>query len=182
VELHGGTVEAQSPGINEGSEFIVHLPLLRDQTGTQPLLPAPEQGTLAAPTGRRILVADDFPESANALAKLLRADGNEVQIAQDGFEALDAAAKFRPQVVVLDIAMPKLNGYDTARIIREQAWGKKMILIAMTGWGQQQDRRRAKENGFDAHLTKPVKYEAFLEALDQLTLDKAAEARRSHEL
>ena len=85
-------------------------------------------------------------------------------------------------MVVLDIAMPKLNGYDAARIIREQPWGKKIILIAMTGWGHQQDLRRAKEVGFDAHLTKPVKYEALLQALDQLTMDKGAEIGRSPEL
>jgi len=182
VELQGGTVEAHSSGLNQGSEFIVRLPQLL-HSAVPPALPAhDEQEKFPAAATRRILVADDFPESANALAKLLRADGNEVEIAQDGFEALDAAAKFRPQIVVLDIAMPKLNGYDTARIIREQPWGKQMILIAMTGWGQQQDRRRAKEAGFDAHLTKPVKYESLLEALDQLTLEKSAEINRGHEL
>jgi CheY-like chemotaxis protein len=85
-------------------------------------------------------------------------------------------------VVVLDIAMPKLNGYDAARIIREQPWGKDMILIAMTGWGQQQDRPARQRNGFDAHLTKPVKYEAFLAALDQLTMNKGTEIARSPEL
>jgi len=182
VELQGGTVETHSPGLNQGSEFIVRLPQLL-HSAVPPGLPThSEQEKFPAAATRRILVADDFPESANALAKLLRADGNEVEIAQDGFEALDAAAKFRPQIVVLDIAMPKLNGYDTARIIREQPWGKQMILIAMTGWGQQQDRRRAKEAGFDAHLTKPVKYESLLAALDQTTLEKSAEINRGHEL
>jgi peptide/nickel transport system ATP-binding protein len=107
-------------------------------------------------TARRILVADDFPESASALAKLLRSDGNDVQVAHDGLEALDTIARFHPHVVVLDIAMPKLNGYDAARIIREQPWGKNIKLIAMTGWGHQQDLRRTKEAGFDHHLTKPV--------------------------
>jgi len=182
VEMHGGTIEARSAGINQGSEFVVRLPILSDQHSTKPFPLPRDQAKIPAEAVRRILVADDFPESANALAKLLRSDGNEVQIAEDGFEALDAAAKFRPHVVVLDIAMPKLNGYDAARIIREQPWGKDMILIAMTGWGQQQDRRRAIENGFDAHLTKPVKYEAFLEALDQLAFDKTAEINRGHEL
>jgi len=180
VEMHGGTIEARSAGINQGSEFIARLPILSDQPSTKPFPPSHDH--VKTPAVRRILVADDFPESANALAKLLRSDGNEVQVAEDGFEALDAAARFRPHVVVLDIAMPKLNGYDAARIIREQPWGKNMILIAMTGWGQQQDRRRAKENGFDAHLTKPVKYEAFLAALDQLTMDKGTEIGRSPEL
>ncbi len=182
VEMHGGTIEARSPGINQGSEFIVRLPILADQHSTKPFPLSRDQAKIHAETVRRILVADDFPESANALARLLRSDGNEVQVAADGFEALDAAARFHPHVVVLDIAMPKLNGYDAARIIREQPWGKDMILIAMTGWGQQQDRRRAKENGFDAHLTKPVKYEAFLAALDQLTMNKGTEIGRSPEL
>ena len=182
VEMHGGTIEARSAGIDQGSEFIARLPILSDQHSTKPFPRPCEQAKIPAQAVRRILVADDFPESANALAKLLRSDGNEVQVVEDGFEALDAAARFRPHVVVLDIAMPKLNGYDAARIIREQPWGKDMILIAMTGWGQQQDRRRAKENGFDAHLTKPVKYEAFLAALDQLTMDKGTEIGRSPEL
>ena len=182
VEMHGGIIEARSPGINQGSEFVVRLPILSDQHSTKPFPPPRDQAKIPAEAVRRILVVDDFPESANALAKLLRSDGNEVQVAEDGFEALDAAARFRPHVVVLDIAMPKLNGYDAARIIREQPWGKDMILIAMTGWGQQQDRRRAKENGFDAHLTKPVKYEAFLAALDQLTMDRGTEIGRSPEL
>jgi signal transduction histidine kinase/ActR/RegA family two-component response regulator len=182
VEMHGGTIEARSAGINQGSEFVIRLPILSDQHISKPFPPPRDQAKIPADAVRRILVADDFPESANALAKLLRSDGNEVQVAEDGFEALDAAARFRPHVVVLDIAMPKLNGYDAARIIREQPWGKDMILIAMTGWGQQQDLRRAKENGFDAHLIKPVKYEAFLAALDQLTMDKGTEIGRSPEL
>ena len=182
VEMHGGTIEARSAGINQGSEFVVRLPILSDQHISKPFPLPRDQAKIPSEAVRRILVADDFPESANALAKLLRSDGNEVQVAEDGFEALDAAARFRPHVVVLDIAMPKLNGYDAARIIREQPWGKDMILIAMTGWGQQQDRRRAKENGFDAHLTKPVKYEAFLAALDQLTMNKGTEIGRSPEL
>jgi PAS domain S-box-containing protein len=182
VEAHDGTVEARSPGINQGSEFIVRLPILRDPYLAEPFAPPREAAKHPVATARRILVADDFPESANALAKLLRSDGNEVQVAQDGLEALDTMAKFHPHVVVLDIAMPKLNGYDTARIIREQPWGKKIILIAMTGWGHQQDLRRTREAGFDAHLTKPVKYEAFLAALDQLTMDKGTEIGRSPEL
>ncbi|MBI1998071.1 MAG: response regulator [Deltaproteobacteria bacterium] len=182
VEMHGGTIEARSAGINQGSEFIVRLPILREAYPPQPFASPREAAKPPAATARRILVADDFPESANALARLLRADGNEVQVAQDGLEALDTMAKFHPHVVVLDIAMPKLNGYDAARIIREQPWGKKIILIAMTGWGHQQDLRRAKEVGFDAHLTKPVKYEALLQALDQLTMDKGTEIGRSPEL
>jgi PAS domain S-box-containing protein len=182
IEIHGGTVEAHSAGINQGSEFVVRLPILRDPYASQLIAAPRELAKSPTATARRILVADDFPESANALAKLLRSDGNEVQVAQDGLEALDTIAKFHPHVVVLDIAMPKLNGYDAARIIREQPWGKNIKLIAMTGWGHQQDLRRTKEAGFDAHLTKPVKYEAFLAALDQVTMDKGTEIGPSPEL
>jgi PAS domain S-box-containing protein len=168
IELHGGTVEARSAGANRGSEFVVRLP--RSLSG-----PKGEGHPRAAPPRapgavrcRRILVADDFPQSADTLARLLRHDGSEVRVAQDGLEAFETAADFRPDVVVLDIAMPKLNGYEAARKIRSQPWGKQMVLIALTGWGQQQDRRRTQEAGFDAHLTKPVNYGAIMEILAKL--------------
>jgi PAS domain S-box-containing protein len=171
VEMHGGIVEVHSPGVNQGSEFIVHLPVLHEQLQVRPSRDEVGDG-LASPTRlRRILVADDFPESAATLARLLQQDGNEVKVAQDGDEAVETAAHFRPDVVVLDIAMPKLNGYDAARKIREQPWGKNMVLIALTGWGQQQDRRRTQEAGFDAHLTKPINYAAITELLTNLSAD-----------
>lgn len=182
IQIHGGTIEARSPGINQGSEFIVRLPILGDASPLQPFVPRRDGTNQPSTTTRRILIADDFPESANALAKLLRADGNEVQAAQDGLEVLDTMAKFQPHVVVLDMSMPKLNGYDTARIIRQQPWGKEVILIAMTGWDRQQDLRRTKAAGFDAHMTKPVKYEALLEVLERLTRDKGTDPVRSPEL
>ena len=176
VEMHAGKVEVRSDGINRGSEFIVHLPVL-------PVLPAQpihepveireETYNHAASRCRRILVADDFPQSAAILARLLRQDGNEVHIAQDGIEAVEAAAEFRPDVAVLDIAMPKLDGFDVARVIREQPWGKRMFLIALSGWGQQLDRQRTKDAGFDAHLTKPAKYETLMEILNHLPLKQA---------
>ena len=115
---------------------------------------------------------DDFPEAAATLAKLLQESGNQVETAQDGIEAIETAAKFHPDIAVLDIAMPRLNGYDTARRIREQPWGKNMILVAFTGWGQSRDRHRSKEAGFDAHLTKPIRYEAFLELLANLSQER----------
>jgi PAS domain S-box-containing protein len=165
VEIHGGTVKVESLGVNQGSEFIVRLPLFSVPDDCDEVHEHEDKNERLPGTARRILVADDFPESANTLAKLLRMNGNNVQTAVDGLEAFDIAAKFRPDVAVLDIAMPKLDGYEAARMIRQQPWGKHMALIALTGWGQQQDRRRTKEAGFDAHLTKPVKYEAFLELL-----------------
>jgi CheY-like chemotaxis protein len=120
---------------------------------------------------RRVLVVDDFPESAQLLARLLRKDGNNVRVALDGLEAIETAAQFQPDIVLLDIAMPKLNGYEAANKIRQQPWGKKAILIALTGWGQQQDRRRTKEAGFDMHLTKPVNYRAIAKLLNDLSDD-----------
>ena len=181
VELHGGNVEVRSDGVNRGSEFVVHLPAL-------PLLPEQEPAdhgqcvwVAASSRSRRILVADDFPQSAAILARLLRQDGNEVKIAQDGIEAVEAAAEFRPDVAVLDIAMPRLDGFDVARVIREQPWGKGMFLIALSGWGQKLDRKRSKEAGFDAHLTKPAKYESLMEILNELPLQRRTEDTH-HEL
>jgi CheY-like chemotaxis protein/anti-sigma regulatory factor (Ser/Thr protein kinase) len=181
VELHGGNVEVRSDGVNRGSEFVVHLPAL-------PLLPEQEPAdkgqcvwVAAGSRSRRILVADDFPQSAAILARLLRQDGNEVKIAQDGIEAVEAAAEFRPDVAVLDIAMPRLDGFDVARVIREQPWGKGMFLIALSGWGQKLDRERSKEAGFDAHLTKPAKYESLMEILNELPLQRRTEDTH-HEL
>ena len=165
VELHGGKVEVRSAGVHRGSEFIVRLPVLPNLS--HPVEPFLVQQNGARPPARcrRILVADDFPQSAETLAQLLRRDGYEVWVAQDGIEAFQTAAEFRPDVIVLDIAMPKLNGYQAARKIREQPWGKDIVLIALTGWGQQQDRRRTQEAGFNAHLTKPVNYSTIMELL-----------------
>jgi CheY-like chemotaxis protein len=120
-------------------------------------------------------VADDFPESAQLLARLLQQDGNDVRVALDGLEAVQTAEEFHPDIVLLDIAMPKLNGYEAASQIRKQSWGKNVILIALTGWGQQQDRRRTKEAGFDVHLTKPVNYQAIAKLLNDLSGDVRSE-------
>jgi PAS domain S-box-containing protein len=179
IEMHGGKVEARSAGVNRGSEFIVHLPLAPQQADSIDHRHGAGNGALPASRSRRILVADDFPQSAETLARLLRHDGSEVRIAQDGAEAFDTAAEFRPDVVVLDIAMPKLNGYEAARKIRAQPWGKQMILIALTGWGQQQDRRRTQDAGFDAHLTKPVNYTAIMDLLAKLPPPSPGQAATS---
>jgi CheY-like chemotaxis protein len=164
----------RSDGVNRGSEFIVHLPVLPAVSASDASNTRETMAATAASQRRRILVADDFPQSAAILARLLRQDGHEVQIAHDGIEAVETAAWFRPDVAVLDIAMPKLDGYDAARMIREQAWGKPMILIALSGWGQQLDRERTKAAGFDAHLTKPAKYETLMTLLNQIQLDGSA--------
>src|SRR5688572_290607 len=168
LELHGGTVQAFSLGAKQGSQFVVSLPVLQKSSQQEFSKEANTVFSNAKNQVRRILVADDFPQAAETLAGLLRQEGYEVQIAQDGLEAFRAAELSHPDVIVLDLAMPELNGYDAARKIREQPWGKQVVLIALTGWGQQRDRHRTKEAGFDAHLTKPVKYEAILELLGNL--------------
>jgi CheY-like chemotaxis protein len=180
--MHGGNVEVRSDGVNRGSEFIVHLPVLPYESLQEHFEEDSGNGYTTGNRCRRILVADDFPQSAEILARLLRQDGNEVQVAQDGIEAVETAAQFRPDVAVLDLAMPKLNGYEAARMIREQPWGKRMLLIALSGWGHQLDRQRTKEAGFDAHLTKPAKYETLMELLAHLPEDGQLAAARSHEL
>jgi PAS domain S-box-containing protein len=182
VELHSGKVAIRSDGVNRGSEITVHLPVL-------PYLPREESAEAENGNGfapetrcRRILVADDFPQSAEILAKLLRQDGNEVHIAQNGIEAVEVAAKIRPDVAVLDLAMPKLDGYEAARMIREQPWGREILLIALSGWGHHLDRQRTKEAGFDEHLTKPAKYETLMELLDKLPAEGRLESGQSQEL
>jgi PAS domain S-box-containing protein len=154
VEMHGGSIVAQSDGHGMGSRFVVRLPLALALAGQEQVEDSPVEA--AATARRRILVVDDNRDAAISLALMLRIMGNETQTAHDGLEALDVAAAFRPDVVLLDIGMPKLNGYDTAHRIREQPWGKNVVLVAVTGWGQEDDRRRSHEAGFDVHVVKPI--------------------------
>jgi PAS domain S-box-containing protein len=155
TELHGGRVEAHSAGLDKGSEFVVRLPAIPvgyetlGNTGTSARTPP-------AAAARRILVVDDNRDAAETLGDLLRHLGHEVHMAHDGLEAVQAAAAFRPSVILLDIGLPKMNGFDAARHIRKQAGGAEVTLIALSGWGQEDDKRRAAEAGFDCHLTKPV--------------------------
>jgi PAS domain S-box-containing protein len=153
VEMHGGSVEAHSDGLNCGSEFVVRLPIVVELLGE----PHETNGTGPLPSGkRRILVVDDNESAARVLGLLLTALGNEVQTAFDGQTAIELAESFRPGIVLLDIGMPKMNGYETAHRIRQQPWGKEMVLAALTGWGQEDDKRRTREVGFDHHFVKPV--------------------------
>lgn len=154
VEMHGGNVEARSDGVGQGSEFLVRLPILAPATIHQ--RNGDNDAPPAAVKPHRILVVDDNRDAAITLAMALNIMGNETRTAHDGLEALAAAAEFRPDVALLDIGMPKLNGYDTARRMRAEAWGRKMVLIALTGWGQEEDKRRSQDAGFDFHLVKPV--------------------------
>jgi PAS domain S-box-containing protein len=154
VEMHGGQVEARSAGAGRGSEFIVRLPVIAERPDVPPS--KEPEGERVATTKRNILVVDDNRDAAESLALLLRLSGHEVRTAHDGVEAVETAAASRPEMVFLDIGMPKLNGYDVARKIRQEPWGKGVGLIAVTGWGQDEDRRRSQAAGFDHHLTKPV--------------------------
>jgi CheY-like chemotaxis protein len=154
VEMHGGTVEARSVGPGEGSEFIVRLPVLLSPTVNTPGVT--DDGDTNPCTAHRILVVDDNRDGANSLALLLQAMGHDTRTAHDGLEAVEAATTFRPEVMLLDIGLPRLNGYEVARRIRAQPWGAHMVLIAQTGWGQEEDHRRSKEAGFNFHLVKPV--------------------------
>ena len=153
VEMHGGTVEAHSAGVGHGSEFTVRLPLAREAS---PELPEPTVSELTITTPRRVLVVDDNQDSAESLALLLKLAGHETHIAYDGLEAVQAAAAFRPDVVLLDLGLPKMNGYEAARRMRAQSRNNGMVLVALTGWGQEEDRQKSRAAGFDAHIVKPV--------------------------
>jgi PAS domain S-box-containing protein len=153
--LHGGRVEAKSEGIGQGSEFTVHLPLIAESPPETLSLRAGDGGT-GESAKRRVLIADDARDSADSLAVILAMKGHEAHTAYDGEEAMEAAARLRPQVIILDIRMPKRNGFEACRWIREQPWGRAVTLIALSGWGTEEDRRRTEEAGFDHHLVKPV--------------------------
>jgi CheY-like chemotaxis protein len=163
VEMHDGTVEARSAGVGRGSEFVVRLPLRVTPAPALPRARASIQPVATAP--RRILVVDDDRDSVDTLAILLKVIGHEVHIARDGLEAIKVAATCQPHVILLDIGLPRLNGYEAARRIREQQRPRGVTLVALTGWGQEEDRRRSEEAGFDAHLIKPVDFVALTKLL-----------------
>jgi signal transduction histidine kinase/ActR/RegA family two-component response regulator len=164
VEMHGGSVKAFSEGPGHGSEFVVRLPGLIEKPKPQPPEPTASEQTGAA---RRILVVDDNRDSAESLALLLRLSGHETHMAHDGLEAVETAATFKPDVVLLDIGLPKLNGYDVCRRIRQQPGGNGIVLIALTGWGQDEDRRKSQEAGFNGHLVKPVDHSSLTKLLTE---------------
>jgi CheY-like chemotaxis protein len=151
VELHGGRVDAASDGPGQGSRFTVVLPTTSAPAATRALDPPP-----AVTASGRVMVVDDNRDGADSLAMLLTLDGYEVRTVYDGLEALGAAGEFQPQVVLLDLGMPGLDGFDTARRLRAAHRGGRMFLVAVTGWGQARDRELTAQAGFDAHLVKPV--------------------------
>ena len=153
VEMHGGTVEAHSAGVGQGSEFVVRLPIAPDRVDDSKRQTV--DSSPAAPR-RRVLIVDDNRDGATSLGTMLSLLGHDSRTANDGLEALRVAEDFRPDLILLDIGLPKLNGYDVCRRIRQQPWGKAVFMVALTGWGQQDDRRRSEEAGFDQHIVKPL--------------------------
>jgi PAS domain S-box-containing protein len=164
VEMHGGTVEAHSAGPGMGSEFVLSLPVAEVKE-REPQEGAGYDQTAAIPSTQRILVVDDNEDSAESVAVLLRTMGNEVHTAHDGLEAVGVTAALQPDVILMDIGLPKLSGFEAASRIREQPGGSDIVLIALTGWGQEEDRRRSKEAGFDHHMTKPIDFTVLQELL-----------------
>lgn len=161
VEMHGGTVTAHSEGVQRGAEFIVRLPILEDRR-VEARTVSSKQPTASA---QRILIVDDNADTVDSLARLLTLSGNETQTAHDGVEAMQVADSFRPNIVLLDIGLPKFSGLDVCRRIREQPWGRAMVMVAMTGLSRDEDRQRSKDAGFNHHLVKPVEYDALLSVL-----------------
>jgi len=156
VGMHGGSIEAHSDGPGKGSEFVVRLPVVITQPSPG-LHPANDDREKAPPAAKcRILIVDDNSLSSKSTAMLLRLMGHEIATAFNGYEGIEVARTFRPDVILLDIGLPKLDGYEVAQRIREQTWGKSTLLIAVTGYGQEEDRRRSLEAGFDYHMIKPV--------------------------
>ena len=152
LELHGGSIVARSSGMDSGSEFVVRLPL-------RPMPEEADEMAVPQPSAHvrlRVLIADDNEDSAVSLSMLLDSMGHETRVVHDGMAAVDTAESFRPDVVILDIDMPKLDGYQVARILRERSWAQEILLVAMTGWAQESDRERGRQAGFHAHLLKPI--------------------------
>ena len=153
--MHGGRVEAKSEGLGKGSEFVVHLPILRGESKAPDVSGDSKQSVVRAGT-LRVLVVDDNIDSAEMLAFILSYGGHEVRTAHAGDTALVEAGAFLPQVVLLDIGLPKMDGYEVARRLRQHPELSKSFLIALTGYGQDEDRRRSIDAGFNHHLTKPI--------------------------
>jgi CheY-like chemotaxis protein len=162
--MHRGAIEVLSEGIGKGSEFIVRLPLLEGATAVKDPPAAPPAATGSS---RRILIADDNPDVLESFELMLQLLGHEVMTAVDGLEVLEKAEQFWPEVIVLDVGMPKLDGYETARRLRQQPWGRDAVLVALTGWGTEKDKKQSAEAGFNIHLVKPVDAPTIMKHLEK---------------
>ena len=165
VALHHGSVKAASDGLGQGSEFTVRLPVYEGAHADE----AASARLGNEVSGRRILVVDDNPDTAESLALLLEMSGNATQTAHDALTALEKAASYRPDTVLMDLGLPGMSGFDACRTMREQPWGKELVIVAVSGWGQEEDRRKSREAGFDAHLVKPVDYATLRELLTKVS-------------
>jgi PAS domain S-box-containing protein len=165
VEMHGGSVDARSDGLGRGSEFEVRLPVLADSAQPAPVAIANEP--LAA-VHRRVLIVDDSEDGAESLAMLLQIGGHETHKAHDGISAIEAAERLRPDAMLLDIGLPRLNGYEVCSRIRQTTWGKELTIVALTGWGQEEDRDRSTDAGFNAHMVKPVDHDVLMKFIASL--------------
>jgi CheY-like chemotaxis protein len=164
--LHDGSITAHSEGLGRGSTFVVRLPVVAPpSTGAEA---APVDAVASPVAALRILLVDDNEDAAAMLSALLSLDGAEVTVAADGVQAVGIAEHIRPDLVLLDLGLPGLNGYDVCRGIRRQPWAGNTKLVALTGWGQASDRAKTTQAGFDAHLVKPVEYSELLSAVRTL--------------
>lgn len=164
VTMHDGTVEARSEGRDKGSEFIVRLPVLKEGTASVERTEPPEGTSAVAVERKRVLVVDDNTDAALSMSLLLRKRGHTVEVAHDGLSALQLGAEFKPDIVLMDIGMPNMDGYEACARMRKEKWGKRATIVALSGWGQQEDRMRSQEAGFDRHVVKPID-RATLEAI-----------------
>jgi CheY-like chemotaxis protein len=171
VELHGGSVRALSDGLGKGSEFVVRLPIAGERRAIEAEAPSKTQFPAAALAACRILVVDDNVDAANSLASLMKALGHEARTAFDGPSGIAAAHEFGPDIVMLDIGMPGMNGYDVARALRAELPG--CVIVAITGWGHDGAKRKSREAGIEHHLVKPVGEPALIELLAKISESRA---------
>ncbi len=166
VELHRGTVRATSAGIGQGSEFTVRLPLMVSKSSKEA---KPSETVLPSSPTARVLVVDDNVDAAESTGMILRLSGHDVQVAYSGQSALEMAVEYQPNVILLDIGLPEMDGYEIARRLRQRPQLSKVWLIALTGYGQDSDRQRSQEAGFDYHMVKPIDSEELEELIAKLT-------------
>jgi len=171
VELHGGSIDGKSEGLGKGSEFRVHLPILL-QAESQELIPVQTNNEPAVSSGpHRVLLVDDNVDTADTVAELARVWGHEVVVAHDGRTAIELVSRFRPDIAVIDIGLPEMNGYELARRLRRMPGMNHLPLVAMTGYGRDEDRKESEQAGFNLHLVKPVDATRLVHLFATLDLD-----------